>query len=171
MPPLRSLVVMLALLPAPALAAERPVLSWGKPGVTLEAYRADAVACGRQGYYLDVSNSEAARVFKDASSQLDSNEASLASTAMTGGLDRAMQIANDSSRIVERTRPAERMQQVRTLLQDTVASCLQARGYTRFQLTRDQQRHLKTLKLGSPARHAYLHGLASDPAILAAQHL
>jgi hypothetical protein len=162
---------ILLVVPTAVRAAEPPVLSWGKPGVTLEAYRADAVACGRQGYYLDVSNTEAARVFKDASRQLDNNEANLASTAMTGGLDRAMQIANDSSRIVERTRPAERMKQVRTLLQDTVASCLQARGYTRFQLTRDQQRHLKALKLGSPERHAYLHGLASDPAILAAQHL
>lgn len=165
---LRRLTAILILLPvAIANAAEHPVVSWGKPGVTLEAYRADAVACGRQGYYLDISNTEAARVFKDASRQLESNEANLSLVA--GDIDRATQIANDSGRIVERTRPAERMKQVRTLLQDTVATCLRSRGYTQFQLTRDQQRYLKTLKLGSPERHAYLHDLASNPAILAAQ--
>lgn len=144
------------------------MLSWGKPGVTLEAYRADAVACGRQGYYLDVSNTEAAKVFKQASSQLENNEASL---SMGGSLDRAIQIANDSSRIVERTRPAQRMKQVRTLLQDTVSSCLRTRGYTQFQLTPEQQRYVQSLKIGSPARHAYLHGLASNPAVLATQKL
>jgi len=166
MPLLRCIAAMLVLLPAAALAADRPVLSWGKAGVTLDAYRADAVACGRQGYYLDVSQTEAAQVFKQASAQLENNEASL---SMAGDLDRTIQIANDSSRIVERTRPAERMKQVRTLLQDTVATCLQARGYTRFQLTRDQQRHLRGLRPGSSERHAYLHGLASDARILAAQ--
>ncbi|WP_333573164.1 hypothetical protein [Sphingomonas sp.] len=156
----------LLLFPVAATAAERPMLSWGKPGVTLDTYRADAVACGRQGYYLDVSNTEAAKVFKQASSQLENNEASL---SMGGGLDRAIQVASDSSRIVERTRPAERMKEVRTLLEDAVSSCLRARGYTRFQLTVEQQRHLRSLKPGSQARHAYLHGLASNPAVLAAQ--
>lgn len=168
---LRCLAGVLLLVPVASLAKERPMLSWGKAGVTLEAYRADAVACGREGYYLDVSNTEAAKVFKQASSQLENNEASLAATAMTGDLDRTMQIANDSTRIVERARPAERMKEVRTLLQDTVSGCLQARGYTRFQLTPAQQRHLRALKIGSPGRHAYLHRLASDPAVLAAQKL
>jgi len=166
---LRCLTAVLVLLPVAVGAAERPTLSWGKPGVTLETYRADAVECGREGYYLDISNTDAAKVFKDASRQLENNEASL---GMTGGnLDRAMQIANDSGRIVERTRPAERMKQVRTLLQDTVAGCLRARGYSQFQLTHAQRQYLKGLKPGSPERHAYLHGLASNPAILAAQHL
>jgi hypothetical protein len=165
---LRCLAGVLLLLPAASFAKARPMLSWGKPGVTLEAYRADAVPCGRQGYYLDVSNTETAKVFKQASSQLENNEASL---AMGGSLDRTIQIANDSSRIVERTRPAQRMKEVRTLLQDTVASCLRTRGYTQFQLTPEQQRYVQSLKIGSPARHAYLHALASNPAILAAQKL
>lgn len=168
---LHCLAGMLLLVPAASFAKARPMLSWGKPGVTLEAYRADAVACGREGYYLDVSNTEAAKVFKQASSQLENNEANLAATAMIGDLDRTMQIANDSSRIVERTRPAQRMKEVRTLLQDTVATCLKARGYTQFQLTPEQQRYVQALKIGSPARHAYLHGLASNPAVLAAQKL
>lgn len=166
---LRCLTAILIMVPVAAGAAEKPVLSWGKSGVTLEAYRADAVACGRQGYYLDISNTEAAKVFKDASQQLENNEARLSTVG--GDVDRAMQVANDSSRIVERTRPAERMKQVRTLLQDTVADCLKARGYTQFALTQDQQHYLRTLKLGSPERHAYLHSLASNPTVLAAQHL
>lgn len=168
MPSLHRLAGVLLLVPAASFAKERPMLSWGKPGVTLETYRADAVACGREGYYLDVSNTEAAKAFKQASSQLENNEASL---SMGGSLDRAIQIANDSSRIVERTRPAQRMKEVRTLLQDTVSSCLRARGYTRFQLTPEQQRYVQSLKIGSPARHAYMHGLASNPAVLAAQKL
>lgn len=165
---LHCLAGVLLLLPAASFAKERPMLSWGKPGITLDAYRTDAVACGREGYYLDVSNTEAAKVFKQASSQLQNNEASL---SMGGSLDRTIQIANDSSRIVERTRPAERLKDVRTLLQDTVSNCLRARGYTPFQLTREQQRYVQSLKIGSPARHAYLHGLASNPVILAAQKL
>lgn len=159
------------LAPQVALAAKPPMLSWGKPGVTLATYRDDAVTCGREGYYLDVSNTEAAKVFKDASKQLENNENNLGVSAMTGDVNRMMGVAVDSARIVERTQPARRMKQVRTLLQDTVAACLRARGYRQFRLSDAQQRQLRAFRLGSPERHAYLHALASDPAILAAQQL
>lgn len=165
------LVLLPLLLPSAALAAKPPMVSWGKPGVTLAAYREDAVQCGRQGYYLDVSNTEAAKVFKDASRQLENNENNITASAMTGDTNRIMNMAVDSARIVERTQPARRMKEVRTLLQDTVAACLQARGYRQFRLSVSQQRRLRAFRLGSPERHAYLHGLASDPAVLETQQL
>jgi hypothetical protein len=166
---LRCLFLIAVMAPSAALAAKPPMLSWGKPGVSLAAYREDAVSCGRQGHYLDISNTEAAKVFKQASSQLENNENNLASSAMTGDTNRIMSVAVDSARIVERTQPAKRMKEVRTLLQDTVATCLRERGYRQFRLTEAQQRQLGALRLGSAERHAYLHGLARDPAILEAQ--
>ena len=139
-------------------AAPATQLSWGKPGVTLTEYRRDAIKCGRAGYYADVSRTEAAAVFKRATSEIENNE-----QGSTGDI---LGTAVTSARIVEGTRPDLRRRPVKAYLDGQVSTCLHALGYTRFRLTEDQQRHLRKLHLGSPERHAYLHSLASDPAIL-----
>jgi hypothetical protein len=177
--PLRCAVAIACLLPAPLLGARTEAVSWGKPGVTIEQYRRDAVECGRAGYYLDVSETEAAHVFKAATGQLESNEASLPSLAMLAGdgppserAAAAMDVAGivgRSAHIVEGTRPQERIRAVGTLMQGTVDDCLRQRGYIRFRLTDAQRRQLGRLHLGSPARHAYLYGLATDPVVLREQ--
>jgi hypothetical protein len=46
---------------------------------------------------------------------------------------------------------------------------LAERGYVKFKLTKGQARQLKGLAAGSIERRRYLHGLASDPHVLAAQ--
>ena len=47
-----------------ARAADRPPIeSWGKPGVGFDQYRADSVACAKQGYFRDVSQDEPAKRF------------------------------------------------------------------------------------------------------------
>ena len=163
-------------LSAPLVGARTETTSWGKPGVTIDQYRRDAIECGRAGYYLDVSKTEAAHVFKAATGQLEANESSLPSLAMLAGdgppperAAAAMDVADIVSRsahIVEGTRPQERMRAVGTLMQGTVDDCLRQRGYIRFRLTEAQRKQLGRLHLGSPARHAYLYGLATDAAVL-----
>lgn len=186
-----SLAVAVALVAAaPAISANAPRTSWGKVGVSFEQYRADAVSCGRKGYYRDVSHTQAARVFRAASQQIDT----IADTGpapvdkwQTEQIDPSqgaaslsryeeapahfVDVGNRISQVVASTRPEERMAEVGQLLQSTVEQCLVSRGYRQFELTPDQQEHLGKLRPGSPERQTYLYGLATDARILEAQAL
>lgn len=162
--------LLVASFAASAANAENPgMVSWGKAGVSFAQYRNDAVQCGRKGYWRDVSHTEAAQVFKSASRQLETNEGSLQSAALLGNTEQVAGIVGNSARIVAGTRPEKRMKEVGTFLNETVANCLAARGYTRFQLTPEQQRRLDHLRRGTPPRHQYLYSLGSDPRVLAQQ--
>lgn len=184
-----ALTIVVALTAAlPAAAAALPQTSWGKLGVTYEQYRDDAVTCGRAGYYQDVSKTEAARVFRNASQQIDTITDTGAASVdkwATDQLDPSFGAASISryeeapahfvdagnriGRVVESTRPEERMREVGQLLQATVEQCLVARGYTRFQLTAAQARQLGKFRPGTPERQHYLYGLATDAEVLKAQ--
>jgi hypothetical protein len=153
----------------PVSSARTSPFSWGKPGLSIEQYRRDAVECGRAGYYLDVSNTEAAQVFKEGTSKLANNESDLQSLLRASSPVLALGIVTDSARIIEGTRPTERIAEVGKLMQGTVDDCLRGRGYVKFQLTAEQRKHLERLHLGSPERHDYLFRLSADPAILHAQ--
>jgi hypothetical protein len=164
----------------PLVAAKTEATSWGKPGVTIDQYRTDAITCGRAGYYTDVSNTEAAHVVKDATGQLEANEADLGSTAYaplpgeppSETVRKQAALANivaRSGRIVANTRPTERMKDVGALMQGRVEDCLRGRGYVHFRLTPEQRKHLARLHLGSVERHIYLYQLATDPDVLRAQ--
>jgi hypothetical protein len=186
-----SLAVAAALIAAaPVVAADSPKVSWGKLGVTFEQYRADAVACGRAGYYRDVSGTEAARVFRDASNQIDTIVATGAApvskwateqidpshgAASLSRVEEApasfVEVGTRISHVVAGTRPEERIREVGQLLRSTVEQCLVERGYQRFQLTSDQRKHLGKLRPGTPERQAYLYALATDAEILRAQSI
>ena len=166
---LASLLAVALMAPVSSTAAKHEAVSWGKAGVSFAQYRNDAIQCGRKGYFRDVSHTQAAQVFKSATGQIETNEASLSSSAMAGDTARVMDIVGNSSRIVESTRPEMRMEEVGALLNETVANCLSARGYTRFRLTDAQQRRLGHLRRGTPQRHEFLYALASDPSVLADQ--
>jgi len=71
--------------------------------------------------------------------------------------------------VVDTVRPAEGLKEVRDLQHALLDRCLAEHGYRRFRLTDEQRAHFEKLKTGSDARHACLHQLASDPAILSAQ--
>ena len=169
-------VAIACLSSTPLAAARTEAVSWGKPDITIEQYRRDAIECGRAGYYLDVSKTEAAHVFKAATGQLAANEASLPSLAMLAGdgppeerraaVMEVGDIVSRSAHIVDATRPQERIKAVGALMQGTVDGCLRERGYTQFRLTEAQRKQLGRLHLGSPARHAFLYGLATDPGVL-----
>lgn len=174
-----SAVAVACLLSSPLPAAKTEATSWGKPGVSIDQYRTDAITCGRAGYYMDVSDTEAAHVFKDASGKLEANENAMASVATMAGMGppeerRAAEmeltgIVDRSAHIVEGTHPAERMKAVGNLMQARVDECLKGRGYVHFKLTDSQRKHLSRLHLGSAERHIFLYQLGTDPDVLKAQ--
>lgn len=126
--------------------------SWGKPGVSLEQYRADAVACGRQAASLDLSWSNPARALVLASRLID-NAADI-------------QAAGDALRIAS---PERNVAKAGDLIHSALDHCLVEHGYRQFRLTGEQRHRLAKLPTGSIERHTYLHSLASDPVILASQ--
>lgn len=175
---MRATLILLSLLAAPAMAADAPQLSWGKPGVSLPDYRADANLCASRAWNADVSDTEAAEVFREGTRQIDQITQTAGGTATVddgapGGtpdpitMNRQTQIA----RIVEAARPKERIAEVRNLQQDVMGACLRSLGYIRFALTDRQRKSLSKLKRGSDARHAFLHTLAADPVVLADQRV
>lgn len=167
-----ALIASLSALPLAALSAhppKPPMTSWGKAGVAFGTYRTDAVECGREGHFADVSETEAAKVFQQASRRLENNETALGMAAQTGDLTRVGNINAMSQQIVSSTRPRERMREVAGVLGDTVAACLTRRGYVRFTLTEAQEQALKAYPAGTEARHNFFNALASDAKVLATQ--
>lgn len=181
-------VLLFAALPA---RATTPSISWGKPGVSFENYRADAIACARAAYDLDVGGTEAAAILRDASRKIDtiaetgvpdsgnqqsdifpSAGAAAASTldmSYNPAIERSIEVSHRIGRTVAAARPELQMRRVAELQAATLADCLHARGYHRFRLTRDQQHALDRLRPGKPERRRFLYDLASDPEILSAQ--
>ena len=148
-------VTLTALAAAPASAryvGPGPSQSWGKANVSLADYRADAVACGHRAAAVDVAGTAPADALVLASRMLDN--------APDGWT------AVDAMRIAS---PERNLLKVGDILQAELDHCLAARGYHKFKLTSQQRHKLAKLPVGSDARHAYLHSLASDPALLARQ--
>lgn len=162
-----SLIIASTLLAVstPVVAASSAHLSWGKIGVSFEQYRADAVACGRAGYYLDLAQTEQAKVFKRATSRLETNEAGVQELPP---LQQTIVVLTSAS-IVAGTRPDAKFRELRAIQEGPMTTCLRERGYTQFELTEPQKAALRRLRHGSPERHRYLHRLASDPNVLEGQ--
>lgn len=162
-----------------AVAAPAPEESWGKAGISLGQYRQDALECGLQGHYTDISKTEDAKEFVRASRQLDTmtsstyapNTTSVAGTgpAGTDAVDQMGRYAANQQQVIQGVRPGERFRNIKKALVLTTEQCLTQRGYSKFRLSDDQRRQLKHLKAGSDARRAYLYSLASDPAVLKIQ--
>jgi len=172
-----SLISMAAT--GPALAAPAPEESWGKAGITIDQYRQDALDCGLQGYYTDISKTDDAKEFVKASKQLDAIttgasapmtvESNPAGPDTTNSVQQAVAYAQQQQHIVESVRPDERFKSIKKTLVANTAQCLASRGYSRFRLTDEQRKVLRKLKASSDARRAYLYSLASNPAVLQAQ--
>jgi hypothetical protein len=94
----------------------------------------------------------------------------IGSTPATNSVD-VVSWSGIQQHIVDSVRPEERLKHIKQMQLAKTDECLVQRGYSRFRLTEDQQRHLRHLKSGSDERRAYLYSLASDPAVLAAQRL
>ena len=166
-------------------------VSWGKPGVSFDTYRAEAVLCGRQGANMDVSNTPEAATLIYASRRIETiNETGVPNSgnnvrdlipvggvAMDGTLDqtynpeiaRSLEQSNRIGRVVQGARLDVQLKRTGERMQSAIDTCLANHGYRRFRLTDDQRRHLRKLRSGSPERHAYLFSLASDPRVLERQ--
>lgn len=160
-------------------AATAPKESWGKLGISLAQYRRDAVDCGLQGYYTDISRTDDAQAFVKASKQLDAVTTGGMAPMTTGtsgtgpdttdSIDQAARYADQQEHIIQGIRPEERFKNIKAMLVSNTQQCLQQRGYSKFELTEEQQKKLRRLKAGSDERRAYLYSLATDPAVLANQ--
>jgi hypothetical protein len=152
-----------------AAAARRPALSWGKPGVSYEQYRADATSCLREAAGTDLTGTEPANALVLASRQIETALTSDFTPMMGGGFDPIINTVNAVQQARMAARPDLRLRQARDILQARLDHCLEEHGYRRFQLTDEQRRQLEHFSLRRPERQAYLHSLASDPQILASQ--
>jgi hypothetical protein len=123
--------------------------SWGKAGVSLDQYRADAITCGREAAATDLRNSGPAKALVLASRLIENAPDIFAASV-------AWQMAA----------PDHNIPKAGDLLQARLDRCLIARGYRLFKLTAGQRHRLSRLPTGSMARHAYLHSLASDARVL-----
>ena len=186
---MRSLIVPALLATAPAVAHPDPgAISWGKAGVSFDQYRADAIMCGRLGANMDVSGTEAVKVFRHASAQyetitetgppnqdngapqnVDIPVGQAGGYKIDQGAINSVEVSTRLGWLVAATRPKERIAEVGALMRARVEQCLTGFGYHRFRLSADQQHALGKLRHGSDARQDYLYRLASDPRVLGEQ--
>jgi len=186
--------VALTLTATPAAAKPRPVDSWGRAHVDYETYRNDSLDCGLLGYTADVSETEQAQLFVTATRQLEAIDntnyagpGATAAAAVGGGgsrggiqvpdvssaaaVSRGIEQARQYEQVRRSIRPERRMEELKRGMTAIVEQCLRDRGYVQFRLTEDQRRALSRLRRGSDARREFLHRLASNPEVLAAQAL
>src|SRR4051794_19369474 len=110
-----------------AAAAARPALTWGKPGVSYEDYRADATTCLRAAAATDLTGTEPAEALVLASRRIE--------TAMNSD---PWSVAE----VTDMARPDLSIRQARDIIQARLNHCLVTHGYHRFRLTDAQRRHL-----------------------------
>jgi hypothetical protein len=150
--------------------------SWGKAGISLEAYRADGLACAREAAAMDLSKTGPARALVIASRLIDNDPTVVAGPAMDrmssaqAGTD-VVAMAGSSAGVVQMIRPDRQILKAGDIMKARLDSCLAGRGYVKFKLTGEQSKRLRGLREGSDARRAYLHSLASDGEVLARQKL
>lgn len=164
-------VLAAALAGAGAEARTRDIeASWGKPGVSMTDYRLDAGVCAAKAISVDVADTSAARQLVKASRALDNaySTAWMYNPPAAGGIWFGSPW-QEVRRIQDTFAVDESLDEIRALQLAALRSCLTQRGYRQFALTPEQRQRLKRLALGSEKRRAYLHGLASDPQILAGQ--
>ena len=169
-----------AMLSAPALAANAPQTSWGKAGVSFDDYRSDATLCLREAARTDLTGTEPANALVLASRRMATGEtndytpsiggaSSTSPQTITGGFDPMIEAANRMQQERIAARPELRIRQAHDIMQRRLDHCLAGRGYHRFRLTDDQRRRLRHYPERAAERQTYLHSLASDPRVLAAQ--
>ena len=169
-----------ATLGSAAFAANAPQTSWGKAGVSFEDYRSDATFCVREAAATDLTGTEPANALVLASRRMAAGEtndytpsiggaSSTSPSPTTGGFDPMIEAANRMQQERIAARPDLRIRQAREIMQRRLDHCLAGRGYHRFRLTDDQRRRLRHYPERAAERQTYLHSLASDPRVLAAQ--
>ena len=130
--------------------------SWGMAGVSLDQYRADSVECAQMAADTDLEGTNPAKAMQFWTRLGNGN------MAPNNYADIWM-----SARI----NPEVQWNRAATIMRNALEDCLMMRGYVKFELTDRQYEMLRELEVGSLERRTYLHSLASDPEVLAAQVL
>lgn len=159
-------------LAAPPTYKDLRTTSWGKPGVSLEDYRADAIACATDAVNLDITQTAVGQRLvtqQKAMAQLSQELwmwAPARNSAYRGGYTPA-------SAIIRAHIPGEPVtfDDISGVQYGALDRCLIGKGYQQFKLTAGQAETLRHLKHGSDARRSYLHSLASDPQVMKQQGL
>lgn len=157
-------------LPAAAKAVPDRDGSWGKAGIDFDAYRRDAMECGIGGAKVDIAHRQDTRDVLDGTHNQDrAIDSANIRSFMKGsvGLDpeEVDRMTRDYSSIYKRSIRGG-VKRTQSFMEDAVVTCLRARGYVPFRLTRAQVKARDRLRMGTLERRRYLYDLASDPAIL-----
>ena len=179
---MRTLIALAAAatLASAASAANAPQTSWGKAGISFDDYRSDATSCLREAAGIDLTGTEPANALVLASRRMATGQTNDYSPTVGGssgtgppttnsGFDPMIEAANRMQQERMAARPDLRIRQAHDIMQRRLDHCLAGRGYHRFRLTDDQRRRLRHFPERATERQTYLHSLASDPQILAAQ--
>ena len=150
-------MLLIAAASLPAQAKPSRTETWGKPQVSFEQYRRDAVECATLGYFRDVSQDEPAKKFIRGFQTYD-NGLNMPVWNGAGGPPMAMTSTRDSVLMMN---PDQRLKEVQAVQVGDVERCLTERGYAKFTLTDRQDRELKRYPKGSDARRQFLYRLAS----------
>jgi hypothetical protein len=145
------------------------VTSWGKANVSLVDYWNDAAQCALEGARVD-PNAPGADVNltnADRANPTGAANSSMRPANQPSGIEGTTDL--NSTLMAARYNETMRERQEQRAREAAVGRCLTARGYRQFNLTPEQAAHLEMLPEGSAERRTYLHGLGSDPAVLAAQ--
>lgn len=163
-------VVALMVAPAVGAAATAPDVSWGKPGVAYEDYRRDSAECGTRGATTSMKGqAEYDAVILGLGRQDSDIDNDLYTPPNAFREDQTVKLARDYALNSARSRPEPKVKHLQAFLARQVTACLTEKGYVQFTLTPEQLATLKTYKKGSDARFRFLHGLASDEAVLRRQ--
>jgi len=141
---LATAALAFAVTASPAAARE----SWGKPNVGFAEYRIDADECSSAAFEAKIWYQPIYHLIR-------------------AGFGASMDVYSygHALHMVQHAVTAT----VADQLQNAIDRCLIDRGYTRFHLTEAQDRQLGHFRRGTMERAHFLHGLASDPAVMAAQ--
>ncbi|WP_230481354.1 hypothetical protein [Sphingomonas sp. Leaf21] len=161
--PLGLAVAALAATGAPARST--PTYSWGKPGSTRALFEGGSRACMLKAAGRDVAGDDEARKYIRGFEVLERENNMPAIDPNETAFDKSER----QVRLRRMYRPDQHVDALQSQLQAEVDGCLIRTGYTRFALTREQERALKRLRPGSEARKAYLYTLGSDARIVEAQ--
>jgi hypothetical protein len=162
-----KVVLVFALLWASTAAQAKgaDAYSWGKPGVSRDAFESGSRACMIQAARRDVTGDGSTQRYVRGARVLE-REANMPSLAESDDV-----FARSERQVLLRRmyRPDQQVDTLQATLQGEVDQCLRRAGYVRFALTREQARALRRLAPGSEPRRAYLYTLGSDAGIVAAQ--
>jgi hypothetical protein len=147
-----------------ATTQQEAATSWGKANVSFVDYWSDAAQCTLAGAQAEVSLPVGALdIQRHASPMADPAIQDRVSS------DEASTIGVNDMLMRARLNRVQQMREQDRARQAVIDRCLAERGYRQFQLTAEQSAHVSALPEGSRERRQYLHRLASDPSVLAAQ--